>query len=86
MKLKASILAVIVFFLIHTLLVVQGYTSYLYERFSDVIVITVFLGLFIYTIRNLPKKNVVYHLVIANLFLMILVTHVLRLYYGGLLC
>lgn len=89
-KLKVSLVGIAVFiiFLIETAFVSKGYTSYVYDRWSDIIFFLIALAMCIYSVINLQKdkKNLPYYLVIANLFLMVLVIHLLRFIFGGLLC
>ena len=88
-KHKIGILVILLLvFLIHAVLVSNGYTFYAYERFRDISVATIALILCIYNIKYSLKesRNWVTYLIIANLFVLIFVIHILRLLFGGLQC
>ncbi len=88
-KLKVSLVGIAVFivFLIETAFVSKGHTSYVYDRWSDIIFFLIALAMCSYSVINLQKdKKNLYYLIIANLFLMVFVIHLLRFIFGGLLC
>jgi hypothetical protein len=72
----------------HTLVISLGYTFGLYERLRDFLIIIICLVFLKLNFKNylLEKKNSWIYLLLANLFLIILLIHMLKLIHGGLLC
>lgn len=87
-KHKIGVLAVLVsIFLIHTILVSNGYTGFFYERLRDIAVVVIALVLCTYYVNDvLHAEGGWPSLLIANFFILIAVIHALRLFFGGLLC
>jgi|TARA_Y100000310_G_scaffold338084_1_gene426809 hypothetical protein len=82
-----GVIALLVIFLSHTILLTKGYTFYAYEVFRDMSIILIGLTLSGYYIFHfLKEKNSIPSLILANMFIMITVIHLLRLIFGGLLC
>ncbi|MBR9691018.1 hypothetical protein GOV08_05025 [Candidatus Woesearchaeota archaeon] len=89
--LKKTILGSIIVFslltIIHTIFVSQQ-KIFLYKRLRDVI-ISVLVFSFAIKILILSKrdsKKTVYYIIIANLLIAVFTIHLLRLFFGGLLC
>lgn len=78
----------LIFFIFHSIIVSRGYTSFIYERLRDFIIIMITLWFCIYNTKLFlkNKKNEIIFLILANLFAVILIIHILRLILKGLLC
>ena len=80
------ILTIIV--LVHTIFISHGYTFFFYERLRDVVFSIFAMLMIIYNSIILLKKSQfeILYLIIANLYVLIFVIHLLRLIFGGLPC
>ena len=72
----------------HTILISQGYTSIFYERLRDVVfsILTLFFIIYFVNLHKRISQFDIIYLIIANLFVLIFVIHLLRLIFGGLPC
>ena len=85
MKKILLILSLSLIFLINTLAISSNDLN-AYERFRDFLLILLILPLLIYTFHKISGKDFVYFLLLANILLVIIIIHFLRLIFDGLLC
>ena len=89
---KTQVIFAIIFVTIawafHTYLMTQGYTAFAYERFRDIAICLAAILIGCFNLRHISKdrQNAKSYFIMANLYLMIFTTHLLRLIYGGLIC
>ncbi len=73
---------------LHTLFISRGSTSYFYAGLRDVAITLISTGMCIHdlTWRKKDKGHAMSYLIRASLFVIVGVIHLLRLFWGGLLC
>lgn len=88
-KIKTTLLiaALLTIFLGNTIIISQK-TIYIYERLRDSAIVLIMLFIFFHSLfyGRKEKENRSYYFTIANLALMIITIHFLRISFGGLLC
>lgn len=78
--------------LIHTMLIANGYVSSVYERLRDLLISLMAFYMFYYYYRNAKKseyfksKYFKVYLLILNMYILIFIIHLLRMFFGGLKC
>jgi hypothetical protein len=72
-------------FIVNTFIVSQNDLS-TYERLRDFLIVLLIFPFLTYSFYKIGKKNFIYYLILSNILFIIIVVHLLRLVFGGLLC
>jgi hypothetical protein len=89
LEVVSVLIVLFVYFYVHTLFMVQGYTSQSYELIRNIIQITLMLGLTAYALVFVFKekaKHFWWYLLLASIFFTIAVSHALKTFFGGIIC